>query len=75
MESGLHCVRPGESAVVTKIEVDRALEARLRDFGMVPGTAVKCCYRSPGGQVTALALRGCVLALRTRDLQRIRVRW
>lgn len=75
MESGLHCVSPGECAVVTEIAVSRALSARLRDFGLVPGTAVRCCYRSPGGQVTALALRGSVLALRTRDLQKIRVRW
>lgn len=75
MESGLHCVCPGERAVVTEVDVSRPLAARLRDFGMVPGTAVRCCYRSPGGQVTALALRGSVLALRTRDLQKIRVRW
>jgi len=75
MESGLHCVCPGECAVVTEIAVGKALGARLRDFGLVPGTAVRCCYRSPDGRVTALALRGSVLALRTRDLQRIRVRW
>lgn len=75
MESGLHCVSPGECAVVTEIAVGKALTARLRDFGLVPGTAVRCCYRSPGGQVTALALRGSVLALRTRDLEKIRVRW
>lgn len=75
MESGLHCVRPGECVVVTEIDASEALTARLRDFGLVSGTTVRCCYRSSGGQVTALALRGSVLALRTRDLQKIRVRW
>lgn len=71
METGLNCVRPGMRAVVTRIEVEAELARRLRDFGLVPGTQVCCRYRSPGGQVTALELRGTVIALRTRDLKHI----
>lgn len=74
MQTGLDQVRPGQGATVLKMEVQEALCSRLRDFGMVPGTQVHCCYRSPGGQVTALECRGAVIALRTRDLQKIRVR-
>lgn len=74
MEISLDRVRPGVQSVVTAIRVQEALERRLRDFGLVPGTRVCCCYRSPGGQVTALELRGTVLALRTKDLRGIRVR-
>ncbi|MBQ6851921.1 MAG: FeoA domain-containing protein [Oscillospiraceae bacterium] len=74
METSLDQLRTDVQAVVTKIAVHEALEQRLRDFGLVPGTVVCCRYRSPGGQVTALELRGTVVALRTRDLKRIGVR-
>lgn len=74
MEISLDRVRPGVQSVVTAIGVQEAFACRLRDFGLVPGTRVCCCYRSPGGQVTALELRGTVLALRTKDLRGIRVR-
>ena len=74
MEISLDRVRPGVQAVVSAIEAGEALTSRLRDFGLVPGTRVCCCYRSPGGQVTALELRGTVLALRTVDLKGIWVR-
>ena len=70
----LDMLRPGTEAVGTKMDVEKALSARLRDFGFVPGTQVRCCYRSPGGQVTAVGCRGSVIALRTRDLKGIRVR-
>ena len=50
-----------------------ALRRRLAEFGLVPGTKVRCRYRSPDGGVTAIGLRGAVLALRTGDLRRITV--
>lgn len=71
---GLHALGPGMRGIVTRIDTDAALKRRLRDFGLVPGTAVHCRYRCPWGDVTALELRGSVLALRTRDLRKIRVR-
>ena len=74
METNLCCIRPGMEAVVVEISADQALERRLRDFGFVPGTVVRCRYRAPGGGVTALEFRGTVVALRTRDLRKIRVR-
>jgi len=74
MEIGLDRICPGETAVVTKLETADTLARRLRHFGMIPGTKVRCRYRSPGGSVTALELRGTVLALRTCDLRKIRVR-
>lgn len=74
MEMSLDRLRPGDRAVVIEVCTDRALCCRLRDFGLVPGTAVSCRYRNPWGDVTAIELRGSVIALRTRDLQKIRVR-
>lgn len=74
MNTTLNHIRPGMQAVVLKITVQEALERRLQDFGLVPGTRVRCRYRSPGQQVTALECRGAVIALRTRDLRQIQVR-
>lgn len=64
----------GKWGSVVEIDTSGELKARLRDFGLVPGTKVCRRYCSPGGDVTAIELRGSVLALRTRDLEKIRVR-
>ena len=54
----------GESARVTAISGDAALQRRLLDLGLVPGTEVRCLGESPGGGPRAYGLRGTVLALR-----------
>ncbi len=59
---------------VVEIDTPARLCARLRDFGLVPGTKVCRRYCSPGRDVTAIELRGSVLALRTPDLKGIKVR-
>lgn len=74
METGLDQLRPGLKGVVVSVGTDPALTKKLKAFGLVPGTAVSCRYRCPWGDVTALELRGSVLALRTKDLRKIRVR-
>lgn len=58
---------------VSRIDTTAQLRQRLRDFGLVPHTRVRCRYKSPGGGVLAIELRGSVLALRKRDAHRIRV--
>lgn len=72
MEITLDHMRVGQRVRITHVDVDTALKCRLRSFGMVPGTQVCCRYRSPGGKVTALEIRGSVVALRTRDMKLIR---
>ena len=74
MEISLNRLCPGAKAVVLQIDTDKALEKRLKDFGLVPGTPVRCTYRCPWGDVTALSFRGSVLALRSKDLAKIRAR-
>ena len=73
MEISLDRLGLGRLGVVTHIDTDAYMKNRLRAFGMVPGTMVRCRYRSPGGSVTELEFRGVVVALRTRDMQRIRL--
>ncbi len=74
METTLDRIHPGRNASIVEVCTEEGLRRRLTDFGLVPGTKVQCRYRSPYGDVTAIALRGSVLALRTRDLRGIRVR-
>lgn len=74
MEVSLGQLCLGQQGTVTAIDAPAALKKRLRAFGMVPGTDVRCRYRTPGGSVTAVELRSSVIALRTRDMRYIRVR-
>lgn len=71
MEFCLDSLKPGMQAVVTGFRCSRAMQQRLRDFAMVEGTRVICRYRSPGGDVMALGLRGTTLAVRRSDLAQI----
>ncbi len=71
MEMTLDRLAPGMGATVVHIGTKEALRRRLAEFGLIPGTKVRCCYRSPHGDVTAIAFRGAVVALRTRDLRHI----
>lgn len=73
MEIGLHRIGLGRWVEVTRIGVKEPLRQRLWDIGLIPGTAVCCRYRTPNRKVTALEFRGTVVALRTRDLEQIRV--
>ena len=72
MEITLDQLGTGEAAVVKDLTTEPALTRRLKSFGLIPGTLVCCRYKSPCGRVVSLELRGSVLALRSRDLKKIR---
>lgn len=74
MKLSLARLPAGVSATVAQLSSDKAFAHRLRDFGLVPGTTVTVCYRSPYGGVTAVECRGTMIALRTKDIQGIQVR-
>jgi len=67
-------VHKGDWACVTDIDTTAKLRQRLQDFGLIPGTQVRCRYTSPAGDVLAVELRGSVVALRKRDVHQIWVR-
>lgn len=74
MEITLDRLEQGICCTIVEIRSPEPLRSRLRQFGLIPGTTVSVRYRSPDGGVTALELRGTVVALRTRELKKIRVR-
>lgn len=71
MQMRLDCLTPGSRGTVTRIDAAESLQRRFYQFGLVPGTQVACRYRNCAGDLIALELRGCVLALHVRDAGKI----
>ncbi len=74
MKLTLDGLKPGMAAVVTELGCREGLKRRLEDFGLVQDTCVRCRYQSPGGDLSALEVRGSVVAVRRADLARITAR-
>jgi ferrous iron transport protein A len=66
-------LRPGEHAVVREMHNSGPMRRRLRDLGLIEGTAVTCLGLSPLGDPAAYAVRGAAIALRDADSQTIEV--
>lgn len=63
----------GESAYVTQVAACPAMERRLTDLGLIPGTRVTCMAQSPAGDPCAYLIRGALIALRKSDAKGIRL--
>ena len=72
-DTDLSRLREGQQALVTGIQEDGAMGRRLRDMGLVQGTAVRRLYESPFGDPAAYLIRGAVVALRRADSRQVRV--
>lgn len=73
METTLNCLREGETARITALQMTGRLRRRLLDFGLIEGTKIRCLRKSPVGNPVLYCVRGTQLALRTQDSCRIRV--
>ena len=69
----LNQLRPGQRAVVRVMHSSGPIRRRLRDLGLIEGTAVTCLGRSPLGDPAAFAVRGAAIALRRADSRTIEV--
>ncbi len=58
-------IRPAMAAQITQIREENPIRQRLRQFGLVPGTVVRCLC---GEAVVALEVLGTEIAVRRRDL-------
>lgn len=63
----------GETAVIASVYLHGAIRRRLQDLGWIPGTAIRCLQTAGGGDPTAYAVRGGVVALRHWDAKMILV--
>jgi ferrous iron transport protein A len=73
MEMTLDSLKPGQSAVIKQVCHSSGIAQRLRDLGLLPGTAVKCTLKSPSGNPKAYLIRGSAWAIRAEDSAKIAV--
>lgn len=67
----LSSLKPGESARVRELVSAGSIVRRMQDFGLVENTRVTCVGQSPMGDPKAFLIRGAVIALRNKDIQKI----
>ena len=68
----LDALRVGQCARVIDLKTDGSIRRRLLDIGLIPGTSVRCIFKSPSGDPTAFLVRGAVIALRSEDCKKIK---
>ncbi len=60
-------LNPGETGVVSSLQMQGSLRRRFLDIGLIADTPVLCLGRSPGGDPAAYLIRGAVIAIRGKD--------
>ena len=66
-------LKPGESATVKEYPLSGSAFLRLREMGMLPGTALKLIRRAPLGDPIEIKVRGYNLTLRKTEADHILV--
>ncbi len=71
----LRDLKPGQSAVVTRMDTQGALKRRFIDMGITPGVRIYIRKVAPLGDPIEIHLRGYNLSIRKADAQNIKVMW
>ena len=66
-------MRVNQEGTITTVKVGGELGRRLRDMGLVPGTAIKIQGRAPLYDPVALRVKGFTLTLRNNEADHIEV--
>lgn len=66
-------LKTGETAIINNVTTDELFKKRLFDIGVIKGSVVKVLHSSPCGDPRAYLIKGCVIALRNCDAQKISV--
>jgi ferrous iron transport protein A len=66
-------LKPGARGRVVGIEGSDGISVRLREMGFIPGVVVRAMRPAPFGDPLKCLVRGCRIALRSGEAQRIRV--
>ena len=72
--NSLDKIKPGERAVISKLNISGSMRRRLLDIGLIENTVVECVGKSPAGDPLAFLIRGAVIATRSEDCCGITVR-
>ena len=70
-ELTLNKIKPGEKAVVKKLNTCGNMRRRFLDIGLVENTELECVGRSPSGDLAAYLIRGAVIAIRAEDCRSV----
>ncbi|MBW2438936.1 MAG: FeoA domain-containing protein [Deltaproteobacteria bacterium] len=73
MRINLRQMSDNQAGTIAAIKVAGDLGRRIRDMGMVPGTAIKIQGRAPLYDPVALRIRGATLTLRNNEADYIEV--
>ncbi|MEI6345464.1 MAG: FeoA family protein, partial [Verrucomicrobiota bacterium] len=63
----LSSLKPGQSAVISRLPADQQLAMRLREMGLLLGTSVTFIRSAPMGDPMEFRLRGFELSIRNAD--------
>ena len=66
-------LRPGQSGIVTHLDVGGALKRRVIDMGITPGVHIYVVKEAPLGDPIEINLRGYELSIRKSDAFRIKI--
>lgn len=73
-EMSLAALRPGQGAVITRVDADAGLKLHLLELGFVAGSPITFLMSTPFGDPNIYALRGTSIALRKSEAKCIRVK-
>ncbi len=73
MEFRLCDLEKGQEGILQEPRAEGLLARRLKQFGMIEGTGIRCLGRSPLGSPILFRVRGAVLAIRREDCREIPV--
>ncbi len=69
----LRDLKPGQSAIITEINLDGKLKSRLMTMGLINGTKVKLEKTAPLGDPIQIKVRGYNLSFRKSDAKYVEV--
>ncbi len=64
----------GEKAKIIHLENEPVMKRRLFDLGFVPETTVECLKTAPFGDPKAYLVKNTVIALRSEDSEKVKVK-
>ncbi len=71
VEIQLSRLAEGQQGTVRTLEQKGSMHRRLQDLGLISGTVVRCLRIAPAGSPVIYEIRGAMVALRTRDAEKI----
>ncbi len=69
----IRSMQVNQEGTITSVKIGGELGRRLRDMGLVPGTAIKIQGRAPLYDPVALRVKGFTLTLRNNEADHIEV--